>query len=118
LAPGDLLTRAAERLISQHIDSVGALDLLLLLHEGRDRDWSIQELCRTLRCPDGWAEEQLARLAAIGLVAADEGRYRYTRGRQYGPAVDQIARACRHDRAAVTKLVFARARRGSGQFAG
>jgi hypothetical protein len=118
LAPGELLTRSAERLISKHIDSVGALDLLLLLHGGRDRDWSIQELCRTLRCPDGWAEKQLARLDAIGLVSEiGEGRYRYTRGRQYGPAVDEIARACRRDRAAVTRLVFARAPRGRRQFA-
>ncbi len=118
LAPGDVLTRAAERLISHHIDSIGALDLLLTLHGGRDREWSIQELCRTLRCPAPWAEEQLARLTAIGLVVeVGERRYRYTRGRQYGPAVDEIARACRRDRAAVTRLVFARASRGQSQFA-
>jgi hypothetical protein len=117
LAEGELLTRSADRLISRHIDSVGALDLLLLLHGGRNRDWSIQELCRTLRCPGAWAEEQLGRLRAIGLVAeVEESRYQYTRGRQFGPAVDEIARACRRDRAAVTRLVFARALR-HGQLA-
>ncbi len=118
MAPGDKLTRAAERLISQHIDSVGALDLLLMLHQGRDRDWSVGELCQALRCPQGWAEDQLARLAAIGLVAEGrDGRYQYRRARQHGPAVDQIARACRHDRAAVTRLIFARSPRGRSQFA-
>ena len=112
MAPDDPLTRAAERLISQHIDSVGALDLLLVLHEGRERDWSVEELCRTLRCPGPWAEDQLSRLLAIGLLAeSDDGRYQYRRGLQYGPAVDQIARACRHDRAGVTRLIFARSGR-------
>ena len=92
--------------------------MLLVLHHGRDRDWSVAELCRALRCPEGWAEDQLRRLAAIGLVAEEQdGRYRYRRGRQYGPAVDQIARACRHDRAEVTRQIFARAPRGRGQFA-
>jgi hypothetical protein len=113
------LTRAAERLITRHIDSVGALDLLLVLHGGRARDWSVEELCRELRCPRAWAEDQLARLAAIGLLAeVREDRYQYQRGRQYGRAVDEIARACRRDRAAVTRLIFARAARGQSQFAG
>ena len=31
------LTRSAEQLIGRHVDSVGALDLLLLVHERRDR---------------------------------------------------------------------------------
>jgi hypothetical protein len=103
------LTRAAERLISAHVESVGALDLLLLLHDHRDRDWSLGELCRELRCPEGWAEGELRRLGRLELVApAGEGRYRYRRGRRHGPAVDEIARVCRRDRAAVTRLIFAR----------
>jgi hypothetical protein len=105
-------------LISDHIDSVGALDLLLLLHGARDRDWSSHELCRTLRCPAPWADEQLRRMIAIGVIAeVSEGRYRYTRAGEYGPALDEIARACRRDRAAVTRLVFARASHGPSQFA-
>jgi hypothetical protein len=106
------LPRAAERLIARDIESVGALDLLLLLHGGRDRDWSLAELCDALRCPEAWAEDQLRRLAAIDLARTGaDGRHRYRRGRQYGPAVDAIARASRHNRAAVTRLVFAEAAR-------
>jgi hypothetical protein len=103
------LTRAAERLISGHIESVGALDLLLLLHDRRDRDWSLDELCRELRCPEGWAEGEIRRLDRLELLASvGEGRYRYRRGRRHGPAVDEIARACRRNRAEVTRLIFAR----------
>jgi hypothetical protein len=108
LPPHDL-TPDAERLIAAHVDSVGTLDLLLLLHEGRDRDWSAGELCASLRCPDVWASEQLARLGAAGLVVeVSEGRHRYRRTRAHGRAVDAIARACRRNRAAVTRLIFTR----------
>jgi DNA-binding MarR family transcriptional regulator len=107
---GDIeLTRSAERLIARYIDSVGALDLLLHLHSGRDRDWDAEELCEVLRCPRAWATEQIARLeAAELLVETTDQRYRYRRGRRYGSAVDEIARACRRDRAEVTRAIFAR----------
>lgn len=103
------LTRAADRLLAKHVDSVGALDLLLLLHGGRDRAWSSDELCRALRCPEPWVEGQLVQLIGLELLAeVDDGRYQYRRGRRFGPAVDDIARVCRRDRAAVTRRIFAR----------
>jgi hypothetical protein len=118
LADSVQLPRSAERLIARHVESVGALDLLLLLHGGRDRDWSLDELCTALRCPAPWAEEQLRQLIALDLAReVADGRYQYRRGRQHGAAVDAIARACRHDRAAVTRLVFTWAARRRGQFA-
>jgi hypothetical protein len=102
-------TRSAERLIAGYVDSVGALDLLLLLHSGRDRAWGANELCDALRCPTAWVAEQIARLEAADLlVEVSDGRYRYRRGRRYGRAVDEIARACRYDRAEVTRAIFAR----------
>ena len=110
------LTRSAEQLIARHVDSVGALDLLLLVHDRRDRDWSAEELCEALRCPDRWAAEQIARLEALDLLGeVAPQRYRYLRGRRFGAAVDEIARAWRRDRAAVTRQIFARP--PGGQFA-
>lgn len=103
------LTRAAQRLIADHVESVGALDMLLLVHAGRDRDWSAEEICEHMRCPDGWADEQIARLIAADLLHEVSGnRYRYNRERRFGPAVDELARVCRHDRGAVTRLIFVR----------
>ena len=102
------LTPSAQRLLTQHVDSVGALDLLLLIHRTRDRDWGVDELCKQLRCPESWAENQLAGLAAAGLVTQPaEGRYRFSRGLEYGPAVDEIARTCRHYRARIVRMIFA-----------
>jgi hypothetical protein len=112
------LRRAAKELISRHVDSAGSLDLLLLLHARRDRDWSLPELCGALRCPAVWAEEQIQGFMAIGVVIeVSPGRFRYWRESQYATAVDEVARVCRRDRASVTRLIFARSRRPQGQFA-
>ncbi len=103
------LTRSAEQLIARHIDSVGALDLLLLVHEHRDRDWSPDELSEVLRCPDGWIAEQVARLKTLDLLHdVAPARWRYRHGQRFGAAVDELSRACRSDRAAVTRKIFAR----------
>jgi hypothetical protein len=107
------IPRSVERLIARHVDSVGALDLLLLLHAHGDRDWSADELCEALRCPEGWVVEEIVRLEALDLLEEVIPRhYRYRPGRDFGPAVDEIARACRRDRAAVTRHIFARRPRG------
>jgi DNA-binding IclR family transcriptional regulator len=108
LTPDLELTRTAERLITRHVDSVGALDLLLLLHAGRDRDWSIAELCEALGCPASWARARLQRLDGLGLVMTVDGRHRFRRDPTLGPDVDELARVCRTDRAAVTRLIFTR----------
>ena len=109
MAPPPVLTGTAQRLITHHVDSVGALDLLLLMHRTADRDWGLAELCGELRCPSAWAVKQLRVLDALGLVIQPApGRYRYVRGRQYGPAVDEVALVHRDDPASVAKLVFAR----------
>ena len=102
------LTRDAERLIARHVDSVGVLDLLLLLRGEPDRIWTRDAVREELACPPGWAERELERLRNDGLAAAHNGGYRYapSSSRQRA-AVDSLARAWRRDRAAVTRLVFA-----------
>jgi hypothetical protein len=101
------LTPAAQRLLAGHVDSVGALDLLLLLHATRDRVWTADALCARLRCPEPWVQVQLGRLAAAGLVTRTESGLRYRRGARFGAAVDELARVTRQDRAAVVRLIFA-----------
>lgn len=101
------LSQAAERLLAYHIDSVCALDLLLLLDETGDRDWSSSELCTALRCPEGWAGGELRRLRRLGMaVELAGGRHRYQQERQYGDAVNGIAGACCRDRGAIVRRIF------------
>ena len=108
MTAGPNLTRDAERLIARHVDSVGVLDLLLLLRGEPHRAWTRDDVCEELACPLGWAERELDRLRHAGLAGADDGGYRYAPGSaRQRAAVDNVARAWRRDRAAITKLIFA-----------
>lgn len=103
----EVASHAADRFLGRHVDSVGALDLLLLLHETRERDWSAAELCERLRCPETWADRELERFLELGVIATSGDRFRYQRTGRHGPAIDAIASACRRDRAALVRRIFA-----------
>ena len=60
------LTSSAQRLLTRHVDSVGALDLLLLIHRTRDRDWGVDELCEQLGDEHWTPAPLIERLAADG----------------------------------------------------
>ncbi len=105
---GPDLTRDAQRLIARHVDSVGALELLLLVRGQPDRVWTRDAVREELACPPAWAERELERLRHGGLVRREADGYRFapSSARQRA-AVDSVARACERDRAAVTRLIFA-----------
>jgi hypothetical protein len=110
-----VLSAAAERFMTRHVDSVGALDLLALLHDGGARDWELPELCAELRCPSAWAVRQLGRLAMLDLVHQPEpGRHRFSSSGRHVAAVDEIVRAYRQQRGAVVRWVFATPAPGAG----
>ncbi len=112
MTAGPNLTRDAQRLIAQHVGSVGVLDLLLLLRGEPNRVWSRDALRDALACPPGWAERELERLQDGGLARSDEGGYRYAPSSpRHRAAVESVARAWKRDRAAVTRLIFAPRRR-------
>ncbi len=101
------LTRDAERLIERHVDSVGVLDLLLLLRGEPERTWTRDAVREALACPSGWAERELERLRQGGLAAADAGGYRFApNSTRLRAAVESVVRAWKRDRASVSKLIF------------
>jgi hypothetical protein len=101
------LTHEARWLLARHVDSVGALDLLLLLHGGPAREWTVEELCDALDCPPAWASGELASLRSAGVVAEVAGaRWRYLSRSPSAGAVDELARAARQDRATLTRAIF------------
>jgi hypothetical protein len=107
LTAGPDLTRDAQLVIARHVDSVGVLDLLLLLRGDPDRVWTRDAVRAELACPSGWAERELERLRRAGLAEAGEGGYRYAPSTaRERAAIDSVARAWRRDRAAVTRLIF------------
>lgn len=82
MEPGDgaeqlsrALPREALRLLAEHVQSIGELDLLMRLEGDRTRSWEVEEICDRLRCPPSWVERRLNGLAAAGLLAEAQGRY-------------------------------------------
>jgi DNA-binding IclR family transcriptional regulator len=102
--------RDVRRLIAEHVHSVGALDLLVLLRDDRGRSWTAGEIADALDCPAPWAERELAQLRAGGLVKADgEGRYAYRpHSARLAKAMDALARAYATDTREVVRLIFAK----------
>ena len=101
---------AVQRFIAERIDSVGQLEVLLLVRSDPERYWSASEVSRTLRSRRTWAEVQLEYLCVEGLLSARESNapsYRYEPTRPELEAV--VARLCEafeSQRAEVIRLVF------------
>ena len=64
--------------IREHIGSVWALELLLLMRRHPDRDWAAETLVAELRASTSLVRDNVARLQRAGLIiSTDEGRYRF-----------------------------------------
>lgn len=95
-------------LVARHLHSVGELDLLMLLHSDRERGWTAEAVCETLRCPPSWAALQLQALRVAGLAREAGGRWRFAAAdRELDRAADALADAYRTRKADVVRLVFA-----------
>jgi hypothetical protein len=70
--------RAVFHFIREHLRSVWALELLLLLKRDPERCWSVGELVSDLRASHGLVADNLAALQGAGLVIPDDqGCFRY-----------------------------------------
>jgi hypothetical protein len=101
------LPRAVRALLSNHVSSVGAVELLLTLRARPDRVWSEHALCEVLECPPSWAELQLRAMTAAGLVEAVADGWRFApadAGRKQ--AVDALDEAYRLHSREVLRFIF------------
>jgi hypothetical protein len=96
--------------ITRHIVSVEELEILLLLQEGKERDWSPAEINARLRSQEVSIRKWLDALAALQLARRTVGgRY------QFAPASDRLATdamaladAYRERRIKVIELIFSK----------
>jgi hypothetical protein len=104
--------REVRRFIAGNIDSVGQLEVLLLIRSDAERYWSAAEVSRALRSGRSWAEVQLEYLRVEGLLEAGESndpRYRYDPARpELEPVIARLSEAFESQRAEVIRLVFSR----------
>jgi hypothetical protein len=104
------LSPATRAFITRHIVSVEELEVLLLLYEGKERDWSAAEINERLRSQETSIGKWLDVLTSLKLAQRTaDGRYRFA------PASDELARdtaalaeAYRERRIKVIELIFAK----------
>jgi hypothetical protein len=97
------------RFIAGHIESVGQLEVLLLLRAAADKEWTTDEVARAVVTQPASAAGWLEQLSADRLVRPNGGRYRY------GPpsadverAIDELAESYAKYRVAVIGLIFSK----------
>jgi hypothetical protein len=102
--------REVQRFIAGNIDSVGRLEVLLLVRSDPERYWSASELGAELRSGRAWAELQLEYLRVQGLLVAGESSKQAYRYEPAGPeaeaVVARLSEAFDSQRAEMIRLIF------------
>lgn len=98
--------------VAQNIESAELLETLLLVHSAPGRDWTPDDVARSIYTVPASAIRRLEQLVALGLSARGPGDT--DPGYRYAPAspdlarqVDALAAAYRANRVAVINLVYA-----------
>lgn len=106
------IPQEARAFITEHIDSVLQLELLLLLHVRRDHDFGAAEVVEELRIDSTWAAAALDDFCARGVLTCTEGsprRYRYApKSAELDAAVTKLDQAYSDRRVTVISLIFSK----------
>jgi hypothetical protein len=103
------IPHAVRGFVGAHIESVGQLEVLLLLHSRRDEDWTAGAVQRELRVAPEAAASRLADLRTRGLVKEEPaGTYRYAPTSELAPVVDALAEAYAARKVSVIKLIYSK----------
>jgi DNA-binding IclR family transcriptional regulator len=105
--------RSLDGLLDGAVDSVGSIELLLLLRAAGEQGHAVDHLSGVLGSPRTWTKTQLDVLARAGLAEpAAAGRWRYApASATLAGAVDDLADAWQRDRRTVRRWVFKSRRR-------
>ncbi|HWB08952.1 MAG TPA: hypothetical protein VG826_07000 [Pirellulales bacterium] len=99
-----------QRFIAVNITSVAQLEVLLLLRGAPDREWTAEDVSRTLYAAAGGMAKQLAELESKGLVSATQGpepRFRYRpAGDELHELVGRLANIYQERRVAVISSIY------------
>lgn len=95
--------------IARHIVSVEELEVLLILHESKERRWSAAEINERLRSQEASIEKWLETMVSFGLAARAENRFRFAPvSDELARATAQVAEAYRERRIKVIELIFSK----------
>jgi hypothetical protein len=98
------------RFVAQHIDSAELLETLLLVHSAPGREWTPDEVARSIYTVPAGATRRLEQLVSLGLAASNgaaDPAYRYAPvSTALAEQVDALAAAYRGARVAVINLIY------------
>jgi hypothetical protein len=96
--------------IAEQVRSLRALELLLLLRDSTERDWSAAELTKELRAGPDWTEWEVKALVRRGLIVQDQSdppRYRYAvRRPDWDAALTWLQAAYPERRFTIIQLIY------------
>jgi len=108
----DFISPDLRAFLLRHLDSIGQLEALLLLHRERHRAWDAGEVARRLYTSETDAAGILAHLAAEGLIVAGEDGFRYCpMTHDQADMVEKLAVAYARHLIPVTNIIHAKPRR-------
>jgi hypothetical protein len=100
------------RLVAERLDSIAELEVLLLLHQMRDADWSAQSVSAELRIDPKWAGEQLVALCERQLLVESRrgsGIYRFHPATpDLAATVDALALCYADRRVSIVALLYSK----------
>ncbi|HLM42455.1 MAG TPA: hypothetical protein VK458_01255 [Myxococcaceae bacterium] len=106
------LPEDVRNLITDHIESVEQLEILLLLHQHGSRVWTADSVARELRVAPNSAGERMDELARASILARTQGsavEYRYApKSPSLDVAVAGLARAYSERRVTVINFIFSK----------
>ena len=111
----DGIPSRVKQFITDHLDSVMQLEVLLLLAGSPGKVWTAPELAQQLRIDAAWVDGQLRAMAAGGLVAVGEqpgpapAQFRFEpRTPELAQTIDELSHAYADRRVTVIGLIFAK----------
>ena len=111
MANGGGIPGSTARFIRDHIDSLGQLEILLLLHGQPDSQCTAAQINDILRSNLDSVERRVLSLLKHGLIQRDESippRYRYAAStEELNAAVDVLAKSYRDFRSHIIDLIYA-----------
>jgi hypothetical protein len=104
------ISERVRRFIAQHVHSVAQLEVLLLLQDAPDREWSIDDVARARVSTRRLAEQLLEDLRERGLIERNgtNGCFSYRPSTGLDAVVNDVASAYESRRVAVVGLIFSK----------
>lgn len=95
------------RFVREHVTTVAALDVLLLLHAHAERDWTPGDIALQLRGSDVAIADYLDYFVRVGLVQRGDAGYRFNAGASSAPLVAQLVDVYNERPVTLVNLIYA-----------